>query len=76
MIAGLQFHRAVPDPLGGRPGADWTHRAYYKVRLLWRFHAVHHSAENTVWMAGSRLHLLVRWTANSALMIRIVSGTT
>jgi sterol desaturase/sphingolipid hydroxylase (fatty acid hydroxylase superfamily) len=35
----------------------WTHRAYHEVPLLWRFHAVHHSAKTLDWMAGSRLHL-------------------
>ncbi len=36
----------------------WTHRAYHEVPVLWRFHAVHHSAEYMDWMAGSRLHML------------------
>ena len=36
----------------------WTHRAYHEVPLLWRFHAVHHSAPYMDWMAGSRLHML------------------
>ena len=35
----------------------WTHRAYHEVPFLWRFHAVHHSAEYMDWMAGSRLHM-------------------
>jgi hypothetical protein len=35
----------------------WTHRAYHEIPLLWRFHAVHHSAEHMDWMAGSRLGL-------------------
>ena len=35
----------------------WTHRAYHEVPLLWRFHAVHHSAQYMDWMAGSRLHM-------------------
>src|SRR5260370_1347539 len=35
----------------------WTHRAYHEVPFLWRFHAVHHSAEYMHWMAGSRLHI-------------------
>jgi len=35
----------------------WTHRAYHEIPFLWRFHAVHHSAEYMDWMAGSRLHL-------------------
>lgn len=36
----------------------WTHRAYHEVPLLWRFHAVHHSAKSMDWIAGSRMHLL------------------
>lgn len=36
----------------------WTHRAYHEVPILWRLHAVHHSAKNMDWIAGSRLHLL------------------
>jgi sterol desaturase/sphingolipid hydroxylase (fatty acid hydroxylase superfamily) len=34
-----------------------VHRAYHEVPVLWRFHAVHHSAKTLDWMAGSRLHL-------------------
>lgn len=36
----------------------WVHRAFHGVPLLWRFHAVHHSAETMDWLAGSRLHLV------------------
>ncbi len=36
----------------------WIHRAFHAVPLLWRFHAVHHSAEAMDWLAGSRLHLV------------------
>lgn len=36
----------------------WVHRACHAVPLLWRFHAVHHSAEQMDWLAGSRLHLV------------------
>jgi sterol desaturase/sphingolipid hydroxylase (fatty acid hydroxylase superfamily) len=36
----------------------WTHRAYHEVPLLWRLHAVHHSAKSMDWMAGSRQHIL------------------
>lgn len=35
----------------------WTHRAYHEIPFLWRFHAVHHSAKNMDWMAGSRQHV-------------------
>ena len=36
----------------------WVHRAFHAVPVLWRFHAVHHSAEHMDWLAGSRLHLV------------------
>jgi sterol desaturase/sphingolipid hydroxylase (fatty acid hydroxylase superfamily) len=36
----------------------WTHRAYHEVSLLWRLHAVHHSAKSMDWLAGSRQHVI------------------
>lgn len=36
----------------------WVHRAFHVFPALWRFHAVHHSAEAMDWLAGSRLHLV------------------
>ncbi len=36
----------------------WVHRTFHAVPVLWRFHAVHHSAEQMDWLAGSRLHLV------------------
>jgi len=36
----------------------WVHRAFHRVPQLWRFHAIHHSAERMDWLAGSRLHLV------------------
>lgn len=33
-----------------------VHRAFHRVPLLWRFHAVHHSSRALDWLAGSRLH--------------------
>jgi lathosterol oxidase len=36
----------------------WVHRAFHAVPLLWRFHAVHHSADEMDWLAGSRLHIV------------------
>ena len=34
------------------------HRLFHVVPWLWRFHAVHHSAESMDWIAGSRLHVV------------------
>lgn len=36
----------------------WIHRACHRIPLLWRFHAIHHSATAMDWLAGSRLHLI------------------
>ncbi|MCU1286016.1 MAG: Fatty acid hydroxylase superfamily protein [Acidobacteriales bacterium] len=36
----------------------WVHRSFHTWPSLWRFHAVHHSAEAMDWLAGSRLHLV------------------
>jgi sterol desaturase/sphingolipid hydroxylase (fatty acid hydroxylase superfamily) len=36
----------------------WVHRTFHAVPFLWPFHAIHHSAEEMDWLAGSRLHLL------------------
>lgn len=35
-----------------------VHRACHRVPLLWRFHAIHHSATAMDWLAGSRLHVV------------------
>jgi lathosterol oxidase len=45
----------------------WIHRLFHVVPWLWRFHAVHHSAESMDWIAGSRLHVVD---------IVVVRGTT
>lgn len=34
----------------------WGHRLQHAVPLLWRFHAIHHSAEHLDWMAAHREH--------------------
>ena len=36
----------------------WIHWAFHKIPFLWRFHAIHHSAESMDWLAGSRLHVV------------------
>ncbi len=36
----------------------WIHRLFHEIPWLWRFHAVHHSAEVMDWMAGNRLHIV------------------
>jgi sterol desaturase/sphingolipid hydroxylase (fatty acid hydroxylase superfamily) len=36
----------------------WFHRAFHEVPFLWKFHAVHHSAQKMDWLAGSRMHIV------------------
>jgi sterol desaturase/sphingolipid hydroxylase (fatty acid hydroxylase superfamily) len=36
----------------------WAHRLFHRSRILWRFHAVHHSISTVDWVAGSRLHIV------------------
>lgn len=37
-------------------GAYWGHRASHTFPFLWRFHAVHHSAEELDWLVNTRAH--------------------
>jgi sterol desaturase/sphingolipid hydroxylase (fatty acid hydroxylase superfamily) len=37
-------------------GAYWGHRALHAYSWLWRFHAVHHSAEELDWLVNTRAH--------------------
>ncbi len=36
----------------------WLHRVFHRVPALWKFHAVHHSAQHMDWLAGARMHFL------------------
>lgn len=40
----------------GEIGAYWGHRLSHEIPLLWRFHAVHHSAEEMDWLVNVRAH--------------------
>jgi sterol desaturase/sphingolipid hydroxylase (fatty acid hydroxylase superfamily) len=35
----------------------WVHRTFHRWPVLWKFHAVHHSAQTLDWLAGARMHL-------------------
>lgn len=37
-------------------GAYWAHRASHRIPLLWRFHSIHHSAEQLDWLVNTRAH--------------------
>ena len=36
----------------------WVHRCFHTIPALWRFHAVHHSAQKMDWIAGARMHFM------------------
>ena len=36
----------------------WVHHAFHTIPMLWRFHAVHYSAQSMDWLAGARLHIV------------------
>ncbi len=37
-------------------GSYWGHRWSHEVPFLWRFHAIHHSAEQVDWLTNTRAH--------------------
>jgi sterol desaturase/sphingolipid hydroxylase (fatty acid hydroxylase superfamily) len=37
-------------------GAYWGHRASHRFGILWKFHAIHHSAEHMDWLVNTRAH--------------------
>ncbi|NPA72481.1 MAG: sterol desaturase family protein [Gammaproteobacteria bacterium] len=49
----------------------WVHRSYHEIPFLWRFHAVHHSAEKLDWMAGSRQHILEIFVTRSLVLVPV-----
>jgi len=58
-IAGLPILlRFVAAILVGEFGAYWGHRWSHTIPLLWRFHAIHHSAEQMDWLVNTRAHPL------------------
>ena len=50
---GLRFLAAI---VVGETGFYWGHRWSHQIPLLWRFHVVHHSAEELDWLVSSRAH--------------------
>ncbi len=48
--------RMVAAMIVGEIGFYWGHRLSHEIPLLWRFHAVHHSAEQINFLVNTRAH--------------------
>ncbi len=48
--------RAAAAMVVGETAYYWAHRLSHEVPLLWRFHAIHHSAEEIDYMVSTRAH--------------------
>ena len=58
-VAGLPLGTRLAAALVvGEVGYYWGHRWTHEIPFLWRFHAVHHSAEQIDWLVNTRAHPL------------------
>ena len=48
------------------------HRAYHRISVLWRFHAVHHSSRDLDWLAGSRVHFVETVLTRSIVLLPLL----
>ena len=58
-VAGMPlWMRFIAAMIVGEVGAYWGHRWSHEIPVLWRFHAIHHSAEEIDWLVNTRAHPL------------------
>ena len=63
--------------LAGDAGRYWGHRLAHEVPLLWRFHAVHHSATRLWFFNAMRQHPVDKlWFMASELIVPILLGVS
>ncbi len=59
----------------GDAGRYWGHRLAHEVPLLWRFHAVHHSAKRLWWWNATRQHPVDKvWFTFTEMLFPVLFG--